>query len=343
MSLSGSSSGELANTSNSASSEPAQQKETKDDDVPKTNSLFPTQKHDQLPPSIQLLLQQYILHGKFKNNNQQPLFSNPQNTTIQIRIPPRPEKKIEYKYEEEDEPEAIQLKIPHITRQRVSISPRFLSRPTTPNKFLQPKRVLTPDWESSRAATPTTPEPKHFEDDSDEEPETIIEWNKRDMLDHHKILEILENRIIYGFDDKIQHPAQSIDLIYKGFTVVMSEEEHQKTERYNQENEIHIVPRFWDPRPWDKPDDLLSVEQSDELENKMTLASLPHPTKLSQLKSSHSSKKGTIKRSQSVMIGSTPRRGRPRRIQTDSNSLLLPIGTFETDDETQFSEWEDFI
>ncbi|EAX99328.1 hypothetical protein TVAG_181850 [Trichomonas vaginalis G3] len=342
MTLSKSSSGELGTPPLSTAAGDALVKEGPDPGNSNENSAQKP-KSDQLPPSFQLLLQQYILQGKFNTNTQQNIFSNPNNTTIRIRIPPRLPKKVVYTYqeEEEEETEAIQLKIPRSSRQRVSISPRFITRPTTPSKFMPPKRVLTPDWETSRSKQPFKNETK-YSDDSEEEPETLADWNELDMVDHHRKLEILENRIIYGFDDAYQHPAQSIDLIYKGFNVVMTEEEHLKTERYDQEREPHIVPRFWEPRPWDKPGDLLTESQTEELETKMTIATLA-PLTRSSLKSPSSVKKRLVKRSQSVMIGAPPRRGRPRRIQTDSNSLLLPIGTFETDDEDQLSEWDDFI
>lgn len=279
--------------------------------------------------------------SKKKAKETQNIDKNSQNSTIiKIRIPPHiPKKPKKRFFEEEEEGNLESIAFSSKSHFRTN---HFNTRPTTPvNKFQIPKRVLTPDWDKVLAnEKPKKVEEEQNSSNNEDENENEKLWRTFDQNERHRRLEIYENRIIWGLNNEYQHPAQSIKAAADGMLYVLSKEEFEKSNRYEQIPCKHVVPKFWEPRVWDKTEDLLDEKKSEELQASIEAASTPkltHPA----TPHSHASKKQLLKRSLSVNIGST-KRGRPRR-GMDSSLLMLPIGNFETDSDNERSDWEDHL
>jgi hypothetical protein len=300
---------------------------------------------DKLPTNLQELLLKFYRQKKAdeaqsnqkKANEKQILNKNSPNATlIKIRIPPRvPKKPKKKKIEEEEEDELESITFSTKTRFRTN---HFNIRSTTPTNRIQiPKRVLTPDWDkTSDRLTEKIESRKAAFYDEEEENENEKMWKAFDQIERHRRLEIYENRIIWGLNNEYQHPAQSIKAASEGMSFVLSKDESQKAKRYEEMPCKHVVPKFWEPRVWDKPEDSLDETKSQELQDSIQAASAP---KLTRPVTPQPSKKQLLKRSLSVSVGST-KRGRPKR-GMDLNFLVLPIGNFETDSDNERSDWED--
>ncbi|EAY06114.1 hypothetical protein TVAG_349670 [Trichomonas vaginalis G3] len=316
-----------------AGSEPEARAVDKLQDPPKLPFLSASMPNgEKVPPELRQILQYcYILDQKKRQ-----AATKAEETTIKIRIPPRPQKKpkITY-YEEDDEGPVEAIRLPISNKLRIDIN-KNRSKFRSPLKILTPKRVFTPDWESAEISKSKNECFSH-DDDSDTEPDGY--YKNLDDTELHKRLEIFENRIIYGSYKRVLHPAEAINLLQKDMNLVMTKEESEKAERYNQLDEVQIIPSFWEPRPYDKPENMLSSEQSIELTTKIIQSTIRPERPKTPYKSE---KKSKIKRSVSVSITAS-KKMRPRKIETDPNVLTLPYGTFETDDEDALSEWEDFI
>lgn len=304
---------------------------------------------DKLPSNLQELLLKFYKQGKAgevdsskkKAKETQNIEKNSQNSTIiKIRIPPHVPKKHKKRQIEEEEEEDLES-ITFSSKSHFR-SNHFNIRPTTPNnKFQNPKRVLTPDWDKivSKETPKKVEEEQKFSNEEDENENEKL-WRTFDQSERHRRLEIYENRIIWGLNNEYQHPAQAIKAASEGMTYVLSKEENEKTTRYEQIPCKHIVPKFWEPRVWDKTEDLLDEAKSEELQANIVAASTPKLTRPTT-PHSHTSKRQLLKRSLSVNVGST-KRGRPKR-GMDYSLLMLPIGNFETDSDNERSDWEDHL
>ena len=243
----------------------------------------------------------------------------------------------EFEYDNDYDDDKISFRIPKRSTS-THFSP-FLTRSSTPvPKFLPPKRVLTPDWDSSPILEPLKNDEneKIFNGEEEEENENDKIWRiELDREERHRRLEIYESRIIWG-SSLFEHPAQSITAAHNGIPYVLSKEEHEKANRYEEVKCQHIVPKFWEPRVWDKPEDVISAEKTEELLKEIIDASTPKLQKENVHKSSKSTPRKTLKRSQSVSISMANKKKSYSR-----KPILLPIGHFETDDE--FSDWEDLL
>ena len=346
------------------------------------NEAKPKLSGDDLPENLQKVLLNFYQNGinsaqqnqnmqnqnNRKKNSTNQKNSNPKshskkesNTTIRIRIPPHTPKKCKRKSSSSTEDFQDILDAPFSPSSRGERSPHFRASPhfnlrsTTPtSRFPQPKRVLTPDWEThqrlnvfnnivkdddSFKGLPFTQSGsfEDFPDEDSEENENEKIWTDLDQLERHRRLEIYECRIIWGLTPEYQHPAQAVKAAKNGMSYVLSKEEYEKSTRYEQIPCKHIVPKFWEPRIWDKAEDVLNDQQTEELEGNIISASTPKLAK-PQIPHSHSSKK-LLKRSLSVGVG-LQKRGRPKR-NIDFNTLILPIGNYETESENDVSDWLD--
>lgn len=283
------------------------------------------------PNELRQILQYYYILDQKKHQ----VTPKSEETTINIRIPPRPPKKVEIKYIEEDEEGPVDsIRIPISNKLRMSLNKNRMNHRSN-SKLFMPKRVFTPDWESAEASKNSHDSFTRSED-SDSESEGA--YKNLDDVELHRRLEVLENRIIYGNFKHMIHPAQAMKLLQSDMNLIFTKAEAERAERYEQQDEPQTIPQFWEPRRYDKPENRLTTEQSNELSIKIIQSTI-RPEKP---KSSSKSDKKPLKRSMSVSMHNT-KKGRPKTLEVDPNVLTLPIGTFETDDESVLSEWEDFI
>ena len=107
--------------------------------------------------------------------------------------------------------------------------------------------VRTPDWHAS---------------DDDEAQDRVTDFSCEDI---HFRLEVLEHRIQMGEDEVHEHPGMAVAVLRSEGVGEVSRKEQRMRENYGTLEERAIVPTFWAPRVYDREEDKLSQEESDEL------------------------------------------------------------------------------
>ena len=92
---------------------------------------------------------------------------------------------------------------------------------------------------------------------------------KFDLQYHHSRLEVLESRINYGFDEDHNHPGIAALIEWAVGKLDCTHEEEKLKEHYIQLPPTKKVPTFWEPRPWDKPENILTEKENQILIEKI--------------------------------------------------------------------------
>ena len=294
-------------------------------------------------PSLQIIMQKLQQYLSLAQQHKIPIKSeeisnhSKSTTKIILKVPHRVEKSV--KFVDNDRPLPITKLKKEKTTVKVSIPNRFLTRPPSLKKsrVSHPRRIQTPDWEQNISSNPL---PKAPIVSSKQTYQTDIEpyWGSFDMIEKHRRIELFESRIIWGLDDKHLHPAHALHAASCGIPFVMTSEENKKSNRYENQTVKTVIPKFWESRVWDKPENMLDELQSDTIIDQIQVAMSPKLPSSNTI--SPRPKKNPIKRSQSTQMVPV-RRGRPPRVPSDSHTIILPTGVYETDSE-DLSEWEDF-
>ena len=107
--------------------------------------------------------------------------------------------------------------------------------------------VLTPDWHAS---------------DDDEKQDKVVDFDQESV---HSMLEVLEHRIQVGDDEVHEHPGMAVSVLANEGVGTVSRKEQRLRENYVTIEERPIVPTFWPRRVYDRPCDLLTANESDDL------------------------------------------------------------------------------
>lgn len=140
---------------------------------------------------------------------------------------------------------------------------RSLSSSSSARSLYQQKIIFTPTFEHEKKISPSESITGDF-----------------DIVEAHKRLEILEDRIIAG-KSKYLHPAYSVQLEQEelekanGAPLELTPEEEILVNAYekyaNQDNQIpkQKIPRFWPKRSYDDPENLMDEIESDSLKTRI--------------------------------------------------------------------------
>ena len=183
------------------------------------------------------------------------------------------------------------------------------------------RRIHTPDWI-----------------ESDTENYQIIPILDFDMEKAHLRLEICENRIIRGTDDRFLHPACAIEKADIDGELVLSPNEEEKLKNYKFVEVKQMTPLFWPARSWDKPETTLNQVQSDKLFSEVkTITDITQSLDIGKYFHSKPSNSSKVKRSNTAPKTNKARNNRKIRDST----LTFSIINYLTDD-SDFTDLEDF-
>jgi hypothetical protein len=111
--------------------------------------------------------------------------------------------------------------------------------------------ISTPNWTDS----PSADRPAESPHESD--------FTIRDM---HRKLEVYESRIISRADHAHRHPALSVVAMDEADgPIVLSGAEADRADRYRAVEVADRIPRFWPARPWDRPEAMMTQEETDRM------------------------------------------------------------------------------
>ena len=120
----------------------------------------------------------------------------------------------------------------------------------------RPKRVVTPDWIK--------------EDQADTENDSSIKLiDQEKMADIHFELEVLERRIEDCIDTKHGHPALCVTAREEDGVKDINRKEKKLRNNYTFVPPVNVIPGFWTRRIYDKPENLMSKEESQSLQIKI--------------------------------------------------------------------------
>ena len=124
-----------------------------------------------------------------------------------------------------------------------------------------PKRVVTPDWIKE------DPMNAHVCG-------KVEATDQQKMIDVHFELEVLERRIEYCIDTKHGHPALCVKVREEEGISDITRKEKKLRNNYTFIPPVNVIPGFWVPRIYDKPENKMSKEESKALQTKIKQASL---------------------------------------------------------------------
>ena len=124
-----------------------------------------------------------------------------------------------------------------------------------PSILEPPRNIFTPDW------TTKTPEttPSSIEIDNKN-------FDSFDIISAHSRIEVFEYRIQMGEDENHLHPALARIAAESTEDDNFTKAEKDKSTRYEEQKVIQKVPLFWAPRVYDKEENLMSEQESNQLE-----------------------------------------------------------------------------
>ena len=124
------------------------------------------------------------------------------------------------------------------------------------SRSYHPKRVVTPDWIKEDQTDPDT-----------DTPIKLVDQEK--IADIHFELEVLERRIEDCVDTKHGHPALCVTVREEEGVSDITRKEKKLRNNYTFIPPVNVVPGFWTKRIYDKPENLLSKEESEALQIKI--------------------------------------------------------------------------
>jgi hypothetical protein len=86
-----------------------------------------------------------------------------------------------------------------------------------------------------------------------------------ELVATHSQLEILERRVQEGIDEVNMHPILVLNKSPPLRVQDATPEEEKAQTRYTVQREISRIPSYWEPRPWDSPDDNMGESDSEVL------------------------------------------------------------------------------
>ncbi|OHT04592.1 hypothetical protein TRFO_27855 [Tritrichomonas foetus] len=238
----------------------------------------------------------------------------PQKKTRKKSAPQSPESKISHSRSWETTP--IRTKEPppkscYHKRQHIIINPAEI------------KRIQTPDWVDADVS-PVIPEVK-----------PILDY---EMEKSHIRLEIYENRIIGGVEERFIHPASAINASDLDGELILTPQEELKTKNYKFIDVVQPTPLFWPKRCWDTPENMMTREQNDKVSNEVRIV-----TEISQSleigRGPHSRPPST---SPKIRRSSSSRANKTRANKRARDSILnISFVNYLTDD-SDFTDNENF-
>ena len=97
---------------------------------------------------------------------------------------------------------------------------------------------------------------------TDNLPEQKQKLSKYNYKLKHRVLEIWESRIQRTSDCEYDHPAEAYLAAANDPHPKLTDEESELYHHYKTEQTVTYIPNFWPPRKWDKPELILSEEDS---------------------------------------------------------------------------------
>lgn len=223
---------------------------------------------------------------------------------------------------------------------RIELHPPRLPRPSTAdlpalkvNGSVLPRPgsrpILTPKWNQYKTST------THFSTSN------LMAESIPSFIEMHQPLEIGEYRIANGIDRIHFHSGQILDKNIK--LTDLTEEEVEKKANYNRSALPNKIPDNWEPRPWDKPDRILSNQESNELKYRINQAytRAQDPENWFTKKKRKTSRKYREESEKDIYTpSSTNRSTRVRHIR--KAIVRLSEIVYATDDSADDTDWADF-
>lgn len=250
-------------------------------------------------------------------------------TSTHSKAPPKPKKSSKSVKKKKKEGEGEGAASAKVAQKQKVVKPVKIKEPKSKSMYEKRQTIIINSAEVKRVLTPNDVEVGNIE----ETEEKIVLPKNYDLIEQHKRLEVCENRIINGVNNKYGHPAFSVKAAEEEENLNLNEAELQKAERYQCLETPQKIPDFWPERVWDRPDDVLSREDSEKMK-KLIVSSrevLELSRKIQRSKSTTSLPKNSFSRSNSA-----------QKIKQNNKKnfvIQLSMTDFETDhssEETDF-------
>lgn len=185
--------------------------------------------------------------------------------------------------------------------------------PKEPIARAKSKPILTPRWDRNTSIIV---------------PSTDKESNELDLPNYaelHFQLECCEYRISHGIDQRHMHAGQLIEQVSKKPIKDFSEAENARSMNYEKKIPEKKIPDKWDLRPWENESIRMTESESAQLYSK-----------IDENRNRYMHSRNWILRTISYKV----QKGRPHKKKTAV--VIASQIVFDTDDEGDLTDWEDF-